>query len=651
MAALLNDTKNSFRVLVVDDSDELRLVLCTLLQRAGYETLNAKSGSECLQIVAENSPDVVLLDAFLPDMSGVDVCKSIKSDKRSAGVLVLNMSGVRTSAINEVKDLEDGADGYITKPIDGRTLLAHVNALLHLKKSEEALRQVSGQLQAVFETTIDAMFMLDDASICIDVNHAACALFGLEKKEIVGRRFLELVGRGLDSTVLDLGWQDFLQNGCMSGEFRLYRSDGSTRAVEYHAKASFLANRNLWVLHDVEARKRAEQSIQEANDQLENKVRQRTAELVAANAFLRQEIANRKRTQAALKETEAKYRGMFDNAVEGIFQSTPDGRFISANPALARMFGYECPDEFINDRKDIEREHYVDPERRKFFQKWMEDKGIVRGFEVQAYRKDRSIIWTAENVRAVRGESGTLLYYEGIVQDVTRRKEIELERLELLRRLSRAQEDEQRRISRELHDQMGQSLAALLLGLKSLKNAVPGEAAVARIQSLQDIATRMADEMHSLIRELRPTALDDLGLNTALTNYIEEWSQRTNVTVDFHSNGFLDQRLDSQLESTIYRIVQEALNNIMKHAKARSVSVILEKRPTRVSIIIEDDGVGFDVEELMKMRVKNRRVGLLGMQERAMLVGGTLNIESTPGVGTTVLVHIDTSRDIGGKDE
>jgi signal transduction histidine kinase len=152
--------------------------------------------------------------------------------------------------------------------------------------------------------------------------------------------------------------------------------------------------------------------------------------------------------------------------------------------------------------------------------------------------------------------------------------------------------------------------------------------------------------MHSLIRELRPTALDDLGLQTAMSNYIHEWSQQTGIAVDFHSQGLLNQRLESHLESTIYRVVQEALNNVLKHADAKSVSVILEKRGNTVSIIVEDDGIGFDAEALLKPPAGNGRFGLLGMRERVMLVGGSLNIESTPGVGTTILVHIDTSSDM-----
>lgn len=638
---------NSFRILVVDDSDELRAAFCALLERAGYKTLNAKSGAECLRIVAENPPDLVLLDVILPDMSGVEVCKYIKSNQRSAGVFVLNISGVRTSAINEIEGLEGGADGYVTKPIDGRTLIAHVNALLRIKKAEQAIQEAHEQLenkvlQRTAELTAANAFLKQEIADRKKI----------EQEVVAAMTMWEQTFNAIPDhlCILDLRGAILRANKAMRDQFEPLHGDlegldyrlcyCGTPTPETESLFAAVLSRGVPVVLETEF-PALEGSYLVASYPL----RDGEGEQWGAISAVR-DITERKRTQAALKDAEEKYRGIFENAIEGIFQSTPDGRFISANPALARMFGYDSAEQLISDRKNIERDHYVDPERRKIFKKLIEENGVVRGFELQAFRKDGSSIWTAENVQAVWDESGTLLYYEGIVEDVTRRKEIEKERLELQRQLVRAQEDEQRRISRELHDQMGQSLAALLLGLKSLKDAVPSEPTRLQIQGLQDITSQIADELHSLVRELRPIALDDWGLYTALSNYIGEWSQRSNIAVDFHSNGLVDGRLESQLESTIYRIVQEALNNVMKHARAQSVSVILENRASKVSVIVEDDGIGFDVEELMKTPARNRRFGLLGMQERVMLVGGTLNIESTPGVGTTVLVHIDASRDI-----
>jgi PAS domain S-box-containing protein len=137
------------------------------------------------------------------------------------------------------------------------------------------------------------------------------------------------------------------------------------------------------------------------------------------------DITERKRVEEALRQAEEKYRGIFENAVEGIFQTTPDGRFIAANFALARLMGFESPEELIGGRTDVARDHYVDPASRAKFKQLLEENGSVLGFEVEVYRKDRSKIWFSENVRAVRDEKGTVVYYEGTAEDITKRKRAE----------------------------------------------------------------------------------------------------------------------------------------------------------------------------------------------------------------------------------
>ena len=135
----------------------------------------------------------------------------------------------------------------------------------------------------------------------------------------------------------------------------------------------------------------------------------------------------RNRSEARIREAEQKYRDIFENAVEGIFQTSPDGGFIIANPALARMLGYESPEELIRERRNVALQGYVDPKGRDEFQRLLETQDTVAGFEHQLYRKDRSKIWVSENARAVRDESGKLLYYEGTVEDITERKRAEEE--------------------------------------------------------------------------------------------------------------------------------------------------------------------------------------------------------------------------------
>jgi signal transduction histidine kinase len=233
---------------------------------------------------------------------------------------------------------------------------------------------------------------------------------------------------------------------------------------------------------------------------------------------------------------------------------------------------------------------------------------------------------------------------EVLQTEVQGHKEAESARAQLLQRLVTAQEEERRRISRELHDQMGQHLAALMLGLKTLKTSsdvlVPADE---QLQQLYELTRRLGEEVHCLARELRPAALDDLGLHTALSNYVEQWSERTGTTIDFHSLGLERQRILPEIETAVYRIVQEALTNVLKHAEAKRVSVILEYRNDQIRAIVEDDGKGFNADGPRPRASIGGGLGLIGMQERVALVGGTFAVESGRGSGTTLVVRIPTT--------
>lgn len=212
------------------------------------------------------------------------------------------------------------------------------------------------------------------------------------------------------------------------------------------------------------------------------------------------------------------------------------------------------------------------------------------------------------------------------------------ERRALAARLVAAQEEERRRISRELHDEMGQLIAAFGLAIGALEGARPEFAA--ELADLKAVADAMAREVHRLAVELRPTALDDLGLEAALRAYCEEWSARTGVPVAFESVAMPHERLPPEIETTVYRVVQEALTNAAKYAVpggARRVSVTLQDGSGLLRAIVEDDGPGFDPAAA----ARSGRLGLVGMRERAEVAGGTLQIESEPGgAGTTVFLRL-----------
>ena len=238
---------------------------------------------------------------------------------------------------------------------------------------------------------------------------------------------------------------------------------------------------------------------------------------------------------------------------------------------------------------------------------------------------------------------------ENLQTEISKHKESEAARLELLRRLVTAQEEERRRISRELHDQTGQQLTALLLGLKTLNNST-GNGSTSLHKSLlqlQKLTERLVEEAHHLAWELRPAALDDLGLETAISNYVEKWSERNSISLDFHS-GLNKLRLPPAVETAVFRIVQEALTNVLKHAQATRVSVMLEYRYDELLVIVEDNGHGFQPEVPLKVKERGG-LGLVGINERVALVGGKLNIESEPGCGTTLAIRIPASASVPEK--
>lgn len=222
-----------------------------------------------------------------------------------------------------------------------------------------------------------------------------------------------------------------------------------------------------------------------------------------------------------------------------------------------------------------------------------------------------------------------------LVAELAKREEL---RGQLLERVLAAQEEERRRIARELHDEIGQALTALIVGLRLMEQeSDQPKAVLARTKELKLMTDNVLEGLHRLAMDLRPVSLDHLGLVAALRQYVDTYGKQYGLAIQLETVGLEGKRLSPEVETTLYRVVQEALTNVARHAQATRVGVLLERRGDQIVAFIEDDGVGFAADQVLAGQ--NGRLGLYGMRERVEMLGGTLSVESAPGKGTIVFVE------------
>lgn len=353
------------------------------------------------------------------------------------------------------------------------------------------------------------------------------------------------------------------------------------------------------------------------------------------------DISDRKQGEIALRESEEKYRTLFESIDEGFCtievmfdkHGKPfNWRFLDANPAFDGQTGmndaigktiFDFAPNIEQFWLDLYGEIAVTGEPKRIQH---EARELDRFFDVYAFR----IGEPGENRVAV------------IFNDITEKRHSEkiARDREILRGLVGTQERERKRIARDLHDELGQLLTGLRLKLETIRKMCSDEEGLDKIvDEAQEIAKRVDDGVDFLAWELRPAALDDLGLHSALSKFVKEWSRYSGVNAELLVSGSKKIRLEPDVETHLYRIAQEALNNVHKHAKAKHVEVSLERRGDLVVLIVSDDGKGFDPEK-KKKNGNSDGIGLIGMCERAEIIGGDIEVESARGKGTTIYVRV-----------
>ncbi len=366
------------------------------------------------------------------------------------------------------------------------------------------------------------------------------------------------------------------------------------------------------------------------------------------------DIIDRKRAEEALRETKERFRGAFDYAAIGMALVATDGRFLQVNQSLCTIVGYSEEELLATTFQAITHPDDLQADLAQVHR-------ILAG-EIQTYQMEKRyfhkrghIVWVLLSVSLVRNFDGRPLYFVSQIQHITERKRAEeqlqstLDRLRTLsRRLEVIREEERTRIARELHDELGVGLTCLKIDLSRLNTAMEklmtsaGRHKVdAKIRSMVEHIDTTIRSVQRIVTELRPAVLDDLGLVAAIEWQTQDFQRRTGIACAC-TVGQEDIHVDSERATAVFRICQEALTNVARHARASSVSIRLEERNGQIVLDVRDNGQGIPEDKLSDPQ----SLGLLGMRERAGLFGGQVTVSGQPGEGTTITLHLPSPRSI-----
>ena len=511
-------------------------------------------------------------------------------------------------ATGRMKELEG------TNPINGRirnlrvlpvfndqgkviAVIEHLRDITERMNTQEDLRKSEVRYRALSEATFEAIF-ISEKGICLDVNQRATELFGYDYNELIG-----IFG----TDVIAPESKELVEQNMLSGYEKPYeavaqKKDGTKFYVEIRGKMMRYKNRDVRIT-----------VVRDINEQ--------------------------KRAAEALRKSEKCYRDLFNSIPVGLYRTTPDGSILDVNPTMLEILGY--PDQnTLLETKSLET--YIDPDERKQILHQLEEKGFVHDFMVQLRRHDGRRIWVSINTTVVCDSDNQMTYYEGAMVDISDRKEAEERIHKLSHQLMQAQEDERQLISRELHDTVAQDLSAAKMACDLIHNELLNER-LPKAQRLQEIAGALQKTImgvRNMAYDLRPPGLEEMGLAETIYHFCEDFTQMWTVPVDFQSAGLKNLKLDYGSQINLYRLVQEGLTNIRKHAAASRVTVKLAAAFPNIFLRIEDNGRGFDMQKRAAAAGQEKRMGLRSMQERVKLMNGEMKMQSKPGQGTKVSIKL-----------
>ena len=352
-----------------------------------------------------------------------------------------------------------------------------------------------------------------------------------------------------------------------------------------------------------------------------------------------------------LKQSEEKYRTLTENINVGIFRNTPGpkGKFIEANPAIIKMFGYKNKDEFLKVNVSDLYQHSGD---KKDFENKLTEKGFVKDEELQLKKRDGTSLIASVSCVSLKDEKRKVKYYDGVIEDITKRKHMEeilrkhrfmletseKELKEFSRKILSIKEEDKKKLSVSLHDELGSMAVVLGLNLNNIQEEIRKnnlKAALKVIENGKLMLGEVISRLRNIALDLRPPDLEIVGLPGAMREYFKNVKIQSGLKMDFKEN-LNNKRINDNVSITLYRIMQEALTNVIKHAKATKVKVTLTSLKNEIKLSIKDNGKGFNIDK--RIQEGKMHIGIRGMREITNSLDGTFNITSTPGKGSKIRV-------------
>lgn len=653
------EAASTVRVLIADDEESLRLAVCDLVAgEDGMEVAGAAgSADEAIELASATKPDVALVDVRMPG-GGVSVVCGVRECSPATRVLALSAYDDQETVIQM---LSAGAVGYLVKGtaapeiVEAVRRAARGQASLSIdaissmikelvgdtaerERADGILRRSEERFRGLVESAPDAVVVVDEDGAMQLVNAETERLFGYTRDELLGlpiehllpEHFQEppagyLTGYLVDSTTRSMGaGLDLLGRRRDGREFPV---DISVSAVETDEGRLVDEGGNIILVN--------EQTVGRRKDGSEFPVDISLAAIETdqgrlATAFIR-DISERRHGEIAARQLAA----IVESSDDAIISNDLDGTIETWNLGAKRMYGYSAeevvgrsvallvPPNFADDLPEI-----LDRLRSG------ED---VEQYETKRMRQDGVVLDVVLKVSAIRDVDGQIVGTSSIARDVSRLKaqaELERERA-LLAHLVGAGEEERGRIAAAIHDDSIQAITAAGMRLQILRRSLDDPEQLQLLEELEKTIQLSISRLRHLLFELHPPALDTDGLSAALELYLEETQSEGGTNHQLEDNLSVQPPL--QVRTILYRIVQEVLANVRKHAQADNATVVLEERDYGYRVRVSDDGIGFAPEEL---KPAPGHLGLSAMQERAALAGGWLLIDSAPGKGTTIEVWI-----------